>query len=243
MTAGTMVLHRLDWDSDFFGLEIAEAAGLSDPLADFPLIRPRMRDASFKLCYASASKSDDELARRAPRWGGRRINSRVTFRKQLDTAAPGGAICEMLGTPGDLDRSDLNDLAIVAGEYSRFRVDRKFPSGGFYRLYERWMANSIAGQLADSIAVFRLDGRIRGMVTLQKKSETGVIGLIAVAEGHRGKSIGKSLMATSSHWFSSNGCTLAEVVTQGENIPAMKLYSNAGFQVVTHDDIYHFWND
>ena len=72
-------------------------------------------------------------------------------------------------------------------------------------------------------------------------NNTGKIGLTGVDKNFRNKGVGTALIGAALHWFKINGAKRATVVTQGNNIPAMRLYSKCGFLTCDTMLWYHRW--
>lgn len=79
------------------------------------------------------------------------------------------------------------------------------------------------------------------MVTVGKKGDRADVGLIAVDASMRGKKLGAALVLAAQEWALKNGYGSAQVVTQGENLAACKLYEKCGYHVDKIENIYHFW--
>ncbi|MGP0101640.1 MAG: GNAT family N-acetyltransferase, partial [Solirubrobacteraceae bacterium] len=67
------------------------------------------------------------------------------------------------------------------------------------------------------------------------------IGLLGVSPQARRKGIGKNLVLAAIDWFRTQGVPSVTVVTQGNNLPAQRLYQQHGF--LSHDlqIWYHKW--
>ncbi len=89
--------------------------------------------------------------------------------------------------------------------------------------------------------VFSADKEIDGFVTLGQKNNRGDIGIIAVDGKQRGKGIGKSLMLSAEQWFANHGYTDMQVITQGGNEAACRLYESCGFTIEKTEYVYHIW--
>jgi dTDP-4-amino-4,6-dideoxy-D-galactose acyltransferase len=79
------------------------------------------------------------------------------------------------------------------------------------------------------------------MVTVGEKQGRGDIGLLAVAAGMQGSNVGVSLVRAAREWARRKGYRLAQVVTQGENVPACRLYEKCGYAIDKVEHFYHFW--
>jgi dTDP-4-amino-4,6-dideoxy-D-galactose acyltransferase len=137
--------------------------------------------------------------------------------------------------------SQLEKLAIQSGIFSRFAIDNRFSHEKFTALYKTWIRKSISGEMADEVLVIRQNNHIAGMITLSNKNGVGNIGLIAVDEEFRGRKFGQQLVCDAHRWFIKQGCHTAYVVTQGENLPACRLYEKCGYQQIKIEFYYHFW--
>ena len=179
---------RLDWDSDFFGFEVAR---INAPELDEVELRTALETLEakrFALAYwAAADRATTPPL--AARLGGFLADRKTTYAIDL-----GALDVNALEPTPDIERygalracPELESLALESGAMSRFRVDPKFPKGTFEALYKQWIHKSAAGTLADAILVWRNPaGKIAGMVTLGRKNRRADIGLIAVDAAARG---------------------------------------------------------
>lgn len=69
----------------------------------------------------------------------------------------------------------------------------------------------------------------------------GHIGLTGVDENYRGRGIGKKLITAAIEYFCKKSIKEIQVVTQGNNMAACKLYESCGFKVLDWIEFYHFW--
>ncbi|MCL4809445.1 MAG: GNAT family N-acetyltransferase [Thermoanaerobaculia bacterium] len=239
-------MRRLAWDSAFFGFEVFSIADgdLTEAELRSALLESRARGASLVYWFADAGRAVsptllDEFG------GALRDEKKVYGRSSL--RGPGTALkarAEVSVRRGSDPDGPLTALALAAGEYSRFRVDPRIPSGAFQRLYETWIRRSCAGEIADAVIEAREPGiGLCGMVTVSVDGDEGSIGLIAVAAEARGRGIGAILLRGAEEFMAGKGATRARVVTQGANRPACRLYESACYDVVSQTDVYHFWLD
>ena len=78
-----------------------------------------------------------------------------------------------------------------------------------------------------------------GLITLQAKAGIGSIGLIAVDAAFRGRGLGTALIRAALEWCAGRGCSIVEVVTQGRNLAATRLYESNGFAVSALANVWH----
>ena len=133
------------------------------------------------------------------------------------------------------------DIAIQCGEYSRFKVDRNFPSNKFIALYKTWIIKSLTRELADQVIITKMNDLITGLITVGYKDGKGTIGLVGVHSDSRGTGQGSVLIQAALNYFIENKCFVVQVVTQGSNIAACRLYEKFGFALVYQSNFFHFW--
>lgn len=135
--------------------------------------------------------------------------------------------------------SDLYNLAIQSGEYSRFKIDPNFSEADFIRLYHKWIENSVENGFADYVIV-AIDKAPIGLITAKIKDDRIIIGLLATDAKYRGQGIGTRLIQEIKNEASKNSLKL-EVVTQADNKTACDFYEKMGFRKANDTYIYHIW--
>ncbi len=222
----------LDWDSQFFGFPVAKISTITE--------LDSMRQQGARLVYWSTPDPASQALAAAA--GGRLVDKKVTYQMHLGTISAEqlqfGPVTEYLETAAN---SDLIDLSIQAGLFSRFRVDPKMDPAKFQELYTLWMKKSCNHELAKAVLVIREQVRCVAVVTVGEKNGHGDIGLVAVDASQRGKGYGQALIRAAQTWFVQHGYATSQVVTQGENVAACKLYEKCGYQAVSLEYYYHFW--
>ncbi|MEO0037935.1 MAG: hypothetical protein RIQ59_1146 [Bacteroidota bacterium] len=233
-----MKLERLDWDSTFFNYDIGSVVvneNQSLAISDFLL-----NSKGYKLVYIFSKLSlSNELFKL--------VDEKVVLYQELSQIKFDFSSDFFTITSFDKfnhNKQELEKLALESGIFSRFNVDENFKSGEFKKLYLEWIALSIERKLAfDILIAIDKNESIIGFVTLNKKSESLVdIGLVAVSDGFRGMGIGKKLMQYALTKSYELGYKEIQVVTQSNNISAMKLYESVGFSIKEKTFVYHYWN-
>lgn len=228
----------LPWDSEHFGMRVARAA--AGPLtADRLAALDRWCEARGVDClYLLADGDDFETLHRAPAAGFAFVDVRLTF----DRPAPAEAAPAPDVRPARTD--DLPALRPIARRGhtdSRFYADRRFPRERCDDLYDRWIVRSVEGW-ADAVLVAEADGRAAGYATCHRAADgSGSIGLVGVGEAARGRGLGGRLVAAALGWFAGEGVERVEVVTQGRNVAAQRLYQAHGFRTRRVEIWYHRW--
>lgn len=234
-----MDYQLLTWDTDFFGIKTGKIIPASLDEDQIASILTVMRREGFYLVYWAADHLCEFDNKKN---SGQLVDKKTSYQIDLQDIYP-----ENLPLPktephrNSLPISQLEELAVQSGLFSRFARDKRFPRAKFIALYKTWIRKSISGEMADEVLVIREIDRIVGMVTLSKKNSRGNIGLIAVDEEFRGRKLGQQLVWDAFRWFIEQDCKTARVVTQGDNLPACRLYEKCGYQKILIEFFYHFW--
>lgn len=231
----------LEWDSRFFGIPVAR---LIVPPRDPGALEGGLQDLGrrgVRLVYLHSSHALPEID--AQRLGGVLVDAKTTYVWEVTALDPAETVLVDGVRPlsNEMPMSEIEEIAVQAGEFSRFFIDDRIPKGKAAELYRIWLARSLNREIADEVFVILEDGRVVGLVTLGKNRDRGDIGLLAVRAAARGKGHGTTLVRNAQRWFGSQGFALAQVVTQGTNRAACNLYSRCGFHIDSVEHIYHFW--
>lgn len=234
--------YLLEWDTQFFGYKIANINSFKLELLELNAVLEELRNKDFKLAYCFVSPNDQISNNSLNLVSGLLVDEKITYFAEIgkeNTLIDKGNI-----KPYDLKYASdkLRSLTLQSGIYSRFNIDPNFRNNEFEKLYLEWIEKSISRELANEVLVSCEENEIQGFVTLTiKNNNTGSIGLIAVDESTRGKSIGKKLMSASFEYFRGREINNLEVVTQKANYIACRFYESCGFQVKNIVNVYHLW--
>lgn len=238
----TARLERLPWDSAFFEREIARLH--AESLTDLRQaeVDAWCRDHSVDCLYWLAPCGVPGLDEAAHRLGFFFAGSRA----QLETHAVRSH------RPAEPDprvrvarKEDVPRLCatarIVHGD-SRFSLDDRLrdraPS-----LFERWIQRDFERPLG-VVLVSDLGHGACGYCACHPKDDepdVGTISLVGVDPASGGRGLGTALIHRAMDWFSLLPCRRVEVVTQGSNVPAQRLYQSAGFRTMSVGTWYHRW--
>ncbi|HET9908469.1 MAG TPA: GNAT family N-acetyltransferase, partial [Anaerolineales bacterium] len=140
--------------------------------------------------------------------------------------------------------SDVDPLRAMARSNhhnTRFSADRHFSAEQCSALYERWIEASCKGS-ADSVFVAESRIGLAGYITCHLEQQfDGKIGLLGVEETARNLGIGRKLVSEALGWFAAHGARRIQVVTQGQNIAAQRVYLRSGFLTKSVQLWYHRW--
>ena len=226
-----MNLSRLNWDSDFFGLNIGKLVLSGED--DFLMSDIDGLD-DYDLVYIFATHGCH-----IPIVGANLVDCKVIYKKSISCNVE--AKSNVVAFSENKPSSDLYELALQSGEYSRFRLDDKMPAGSYEKLYRRWIEQSVCKAMADEVLCYYYNGKIAGMVTVAIKDNVGSIGLVAVDSSCRGLGFGSALLESVDSYLYGKGVCAVEVATQLDNTKACSWYEKNGYVVDSMTDIYHWW--
>lgn len=229
-----MEIQKLNWDSAFFGYPVGRVDMNSIGSFDFTGLHKDLM--KYKLVYIFSKK---ELANLPDSI--HLVDKKVVFKKLTNQYKASNDFSKIHSFSGPIN-DELKTLALESGIYSRFRVDQNFRDHEFERLYERWITESITRNNAFDVFVYKECERFAGFITLGEKNEIADIGLVAVSEQFRGRKIGSLLVDFATGAANELGYSEIQVVTQLQNLAAVKLYEGTGFRLNDLTYIYHYWN-
>lgn len=236
------LFKTLRWDSKFFGYKVAQIQVSHLTSNNLRKLLSKLSSSSFKLVYWSVDPKDSISNTAAKTNRGFLADKKVTYLKDLSNYPKQNLNYQKLRS--HLHRplnKYLLSLALQAGFYSRFTRDKNFRHNEFTRLYTKWIERSIKGDISTDVIIYLEKNIERGLVTLELKSDHGIIGLIAVDKKSRGKGIGKKLVNAALSRFKDLGIKVVEATTQKANISACKFYEKLGFVEKDVQNVYHFW--
>jgi dTDP-4-amino-4,6-dideoxy-D-galactose acyltransferase len=158
------------------------------------------------------------------------------FKENIETGAD---IKSLLGKARY--QKKLEELCLISGHCSRFKLDSTFPEGEFERLYLKWLENSQNGSFADELLGCFDHKELLGFISLKKLEGFLQIGLIAVDEKISRKGIGRKLLQAAQIYANQFNLNQIQVVTQGLNKIACAFYEKNGYSISSRQFIYHYW--
>ena len=207
------------FDSDVFGVPFYR---LSDPAA--PGVAEDIAALSDKGAFIADAKlpmGEADAIAALERLGFRRICSQVELCHNLAEAdAVESAVAARLADRLELDAATLS--AHAAGfRFARFLQDPLLPRAASRRLMERWIANSLSGRC--KLAAIGSD-----FCSFKDKGPEIVIDLLSCLDTGRGHASG--LLQAVLTYGRDKGAERVRVVTEAENLPAMRTYRRNGFR-------------
>lgn len=241
MSNRNSICRRLDWDSEFFGCNIARltVGRLTEDTAAH--VRAWCKRNRVDCLYFLADSTDLTTVSLAEKHGFHLADIRLTLERPLKDSAPISPMTSAIRRGTSLDIPVLGQIATQCHQDSRFYFDPHFTRSRCDALYQTWIEKSLNGY-ADAVFVAELDGEAVGYLSCHLPSPAeGQIGLLAVGSNGRGKGLGQNLVRESFRWFSSKGALRVTVVTQARNVSAQRLYQGCGFRTQSMQLWYHRW--
>jgi dTDP-4-amino-4,6-dideoxy-D-galactose acyltransferase len=227
------MIEKINWDSDFFGYTIGKiTVSTIDDVSNF-LKSKSLKDYRLIYIFSKTIISDYQL---------KLVDTKLTFKKTIDphNLSKENNTIENFNKINDSEFLILEELAYLSGKYSRFNTDSNFKNNEFKKLYQKW----ISGYKSENknIILKKSNNIISGFILYSIENETIYIELISVSEDFQEKGIATELIYEIELIGYKNNCKYIQVVTQGENIPAVNLYKKNSFILINKNLIYHYWN-
>ena len=227
-------VSALPWDTEFFGFSVGRM-DLSANACEVEL-RTAIASSSFELTYVFLPVGG---AMEGPRsalvaLGGRCYDLKLTYRKSL---SDGMVVNDGSSFAANEITPELTSLAYASGWCSRFVSDDRL-ARFFKPLYLQWLKRDF---LRGKVFVRPSLSNPEGMVTVSVQGHVGRVGLLAVDAGHCRCGIATGLLQDIDVWFTSQGVKACEVVTQGINVAAQKLYEKSGYKLSAQTEVWHVW--
>ena len=237
-------LERLAWDTGFFGFPVGRiaAAGRDALLAALR----EARASELELLYWGTERAEPPLDVRPHGWLATHADHKVVYRCDLTADPPGlpsAAELEVVEWPEGAPGKALLELALVAGEQSRFRLDPRIPEDRFVALYHTWMTRSTRREIAQVVRVALAEGEPAGVATAAIEGDEARIGLFAVRPEQRGRGLADGLLAGIGEAVRARGARRLTVVTQGQSAPARRCYERGGYALASETWLHHLWRE
>lgn len=252
-----------DWDSRHFGhnivdLQLISCTEYTGPEGDkrrSELLARAVKeldatcDNAWTTAYMRVDSRDYAAIWAAEKIGFRMYAGNVTYGLKLPLTDLEGVIKD---TATDNDLAALQQItsnAFGGNELTRTRyyADPHFERQKVEELYDFWLRNSIAGQLADLVLVTRnTQGKVNAYATLRWKRladlKMAEIGLIAVDPAAQGQGLARKLLDSCAAVAADEGSDFLLLGTQLDNYAIQKAMIYHGFVPKYTKFVYHRWS-
>jgi dTDP-4-amino-4,6-dideoxy-D-galactose acyltransferase len=230
----------LDWDTKFFGFPVARLEARELDAADLATTLKWAQERGVRCIYVLREQDDAASAATLATIGSECIDERSTYTAILQADVPHPAVGLRIAQALDVPR--LREIAAVAYTDARFFVDTRIDPERSAALYMTWIERSVHGG-ADLVLVEGPLGAPRASASVHFLPDRAQIGLVAVAPKARGQGLARALMLGLMEASIQRGLTRMDVVTQGRNLAARKLYESLGFHLTRVQCWHHLWLD
>ena len=139
--------------------------------------------------------------------------------------------------------SDLLKLAVEAGSFSRFKIDKKIKAGLFFKMYSLWISKIIKDKkntrIITAVTTAANQNEVSGFLAYKNTGDNFKIEFISISKNWQGKGIGKALVKTMMQHAIEKNIHYINVETQEENIEACAFYTACGFTISEKMKIFH----
>jgi dTDP-4-amino-4,6-dideoxy-D-galactose acyltransferase len=167
------------------------------------------------------------------------MDVRITMEQSLDGQCFG--ISNVIREANPQDLIALKRIARSSHENTRFFVDLCFERELSRKLYAIWIERSISNETEKVFVLTEEDVVIAYISCAIAELGKSSIGLLAVDPNKKGQGRAMTIVSHALAWLKKNGAVMNEVVTQGTNISALKLYEKMGFRIKDVKFWYHKW--
>jgi ribosomal protein S18 acetylase RimI-like enzyme len=203
----------------------------------------------IKLAYIFVNSKNKLAVNKLTTFFGQAINKKLVFANSDFASIDLMPAIRSVVTVTTIDQANKNDsfknvllrLALVAGRFSRFKIDKKIGEQKMEEMYNSWI-NSILDVKKNSTLITATSGReIIGFIAYKTVANINYIEFIAIDDYWQHKGIGKGLMKQLFENSKQYNITQIKVETQEENMAACNFYTACGFSVEQANSIYHIY--
>jgi ribosomal protein S18 acetylase RimI-like enzyme len=237
------LIKKLDWDSDFFGFNVAflSCKHLTDNI--YARIERFLRAENIRLVEYLCNCHDARSVRVAEDKGFRFTDIRLQFSRSLEQVPaveiPGHLVFGM-ADEGHIPR--LREIAHGIYLDSRYHFDSNFDQERVVEFYKNWVEKAVWGQFDHECWCLFHDGAPEAFCTVRYGSgKRSTIGLVGTSREQQNQGLGKLLLFKVLSHLGGKGYQEVVVVTQGRNYAAQNLYQGAGFHTKVTQLWYHKW--
>ncbi|WP_026768013.1 GNAT family N-acetyltransferase [Asinibacterium sp. OR53] len=232
----------LKWDSDFFGFPIALIGSryLTDNIQHH--IEYFIKENNIRLLQYLCNCHDDRSVKVAERNNFHFTDIRLTFNISLKEPYQIDDLPYQLGVASPENIEYLKELTNFLYKDSRYFYDGNFELNKINEFYASWIEKAILGTFDDCCFCLYENGLPIGFCTVKySKAASANIGLFGMDQRYAGKGLGKLLILNVFNELIKKGIKNVNVVTQGRNYVAQRLYQSVGFKTLSTQLWYHKW--
>ncbi len=235
--------QKLDWDSNFFGRNIGYISCLRLTPNIERHIKKFIRREKIDMLEYLCNCHDRESVTTCERNGYSFVDIRLTFEQFLQSESVERLKGYVVRKAAVSDIPRLKEIATDIYRYSRYYFDTNFDRNKVIEFYTNWVEKAVRGQF-DHYAYVLVEGKtVIGFCSIKKiRKNAAAIGLFGLASECKGKGLAQYLLQIALQKLKKEEkINYVEVVTQGRNYEAQRLYQKCGFVTKITELWYHKW--
>jgi len=236
--------RKLEWDSEFFGVNIGYISCLRLTPNIERHVRSFARREKLDMIEYRCNCHDRESVITSSKTGYIFVDMRLGFERMLEEVP---AAEERPGFSVEKGRKkDVKQVTKIATDIykdSRYYFDTEFDRNKVVLFYRDWARKAILGTFDDFAYVLYNGKRPIGFSAIKRSGRRGArISLFGLDAKYRGAGLARYLLNTVlKRLYEEEGVNYVEVVTQGRNYSAQRLYQKCGFLTKYTQLWYHKW--
>lgn len=238
------LIRKLDWDSQFFEVNVAYVSCLHLTENIYKAISQYTAAHSIKLLEYLCNCHDRRSILIAEKEGFSFVDIRMTFFKSLEHIRidePANDYVFIKAT-----EANISDLKAIAGRIytrSRYFFDENFGAKKAQKFYENWIEKAVRGEFDDECWCLIEGKAIIAFCSVRyAENNRAEIGLLGVNDTFAKLGSGTLIIERVIDMLVKRGVAELTVVTQGRNYPAQNLYQKAGFKTKKIQLWFHKWH-
>lgn len=236
----------LEWDSNHFGFSVAKIIGAKLNQNKLTEILKYCDKHNIRLLEYACDCHDKRSVELAELYKFNFVDIRLTFELDLSKFS------QVLSISSDLvfemaiieDIPELQNISKNIYELSRYYFDTNFPEDKVESFYKNWISKAVTGEFDHHACIIRssISGEIFAFCTIRyEENNIGRLALVGVLPSKRGQGLGTLVVNKSLNYLKQNSVNKVEIVTQGRNYSAQRLYQRMGFLTKKTELWYHKW--
>jgi dTDP-4-amino-4,6-dideoxy-D-galactose acyltransferase len=238
------IIRILKWDTDYFGFPIALVGSKYLTTNIQLLIDHFAKDNRLKLSQYLCNCHDDISVKVAEKSGYHFTDIRLTFQYKLNSEVEALTIDPSCMTANESHLVDLIAMTEDLYKDSRYFYDGNFDLNRINQFYSEWIVKAVKGTFDHECYVwFENEIPVAFCTIRYSLYNMANIGLFGVHKDSAGKGYGKKLLFSVIQILATKKVKTIEVVTQGRNYAAQRLYQSIGFKTKVTELWYHKWHE
>lgn len=238
------LITKMDWDSRFWGFPVAYLSSKYLTENIMHRIEKVVTRGRFRLVEYLCNCHDNRSVEIAEKNKFHFTDIRLSFEKKIEEGfkfdLPEGIT---FSKAKEKDIPMLKEISKDLYQDSRYFFDKNFDRNKVQKFYQLWIKRAVLGKYDDTCFCLYEKGIPLGFCSIKYNfpSKSASIGLFGLARKYHGRGFGKALLFMVSSELRRKGILRIDVVTQGRNYAAQRLYQKAGFLTKATELWYHKW--